>query len=108
MLDVEEVVQVLEDGGVAAKEARSWRIEGPKRRITRKEYQTLLNKFEMEGCIVPKKDWAISLERRCCRTGESYQRKRVTSPENRSLQKEENETGSVRRRCVGSVFCDGF
>ena len=48
-------LQVLEDGGVAAKEARSWRIEGPKRRITRKEYQTLLNKFEMEGCIAQKR-----------------------------------------------------
>ena len=95
-------IQVLEDGGVAAKEARSWRIEGPKRRITRKEYQSFLNKFEMEGCVA-QKDWAISLERGCCRTGESYQRKRVTSSENTSLQKEENETGSVRRRCVGSV-----
>ena len=63
-------LQVLEDGGVATKEARSWRIEGPKRRITRMEYQRLLNKFEMEGCMAPKMYWAISLERRCCRTGE--------------------------------------
>ena len=39
--------QVLEDGRVPAKEARSWRIEGQKRRITRKEYQRLVNKFEM-------------------------------------------------------------
>ena len=29
-------IQVLEDGRVPAKEARSWRIEGQKRRITRK------------------------------------------------------------------------
>ena len=47
-------IQVLEDGGVATKEARSWRIEGPKRRFTRKEYQRLLNKFEMEGCMAQK------------------------------------------------------
>ena len=32
----------------------------------------------------------------------------MTSPENRSLQREENETGSVRRRCVGSVPVKAF
>ena len=48
-------LQVLEDGGVATKEARNWRIEGPKRRITRMEYQRPLNKFEMEGCIAQKR-----------------------------------------------------
>ena len=37
-----ERIQVLEDGGVSAKEARSWRIEGQKRRITRKKCQRLL------------------------------------------------------------------
>ena len=42
-------IQVLEDGRVPAKEARYWRIEGQKRRITRKEYPGLLNRFEMEG-----------------------------------------------------------
>ena len=41
--------QVLEDGRVPAKDARSWRMEGQKRRITRKAYQRLLNKFDMEG-----------------------------------------------------------
>ena len=35
-------IQVFEDGRVPAKEAR---------RITRKEYQRLLHKFEMEGFI---------------------------------------------------------
>ena len=34
-------IQVVEDGGVPAKEARSCRIEGQKRRIARKEYQRL-------------------------------------------------------------------
>ena len=38
-------IQVLEDGRVPAKEARNWRIEGRKRRITREEYQRLPNKF---------------------------------------------------------------
>ena len=30
-------IQVLEDGRVPAKEARNWKIEGLKRRMTRKE-----------------------------------------------------------------------
>ena len=53
-------IQVLEDGRVPAAEARSWRIEGPQK-ITRIEYQRLLNKFEMEGFMAPEKD---------CRMGE--------------------------------------
>ena len=47
-------IQVLEDGRVPAKEARNWRTEGQKRRITRKESQRLLNKFEVEGFMAPK------------------------------------------------------
>ena len=37
-------IQVLEDGSFPTKEARSWKIEGQNRRITRKECQRLLNK----------------------------------------------------------------
>ena len=47
-------IQVLEDGRVPAKEARNWRIEGQKRRITREEYQRLFNKFDMEGFMAQK------------------------------------------------------
>ena len=65
-----------------AKEAKNCRIEGEKRRITRKEHQRLSNKFEVEGFMVPKR---IMLEKRCCRIGESYLRKRVTSLENTRL-----------------------
>ena len=36
-------IQILEDGRVPAKEAKSWKIEGKKRRITSKEYRRLLN-----------------------------------------------------------------
>ena len=40
---------------VPAKETKNWRIEGgEKKRITRKEYQRLLNKFEMEGLVAEK------------------------------------------------------
>ena len=33
--------QTLEDGRVLAKDAKNWKIEGQKRRITRKEYRRL-------------------------------------------------------------------
>ena len=47
-------IPVLEDGSFQTKETRSWRIEGQKRRITRKECQRLSNKFEMEDFMVQK------------------------------------------------------
>ena len=53
-------IQVLVDGRVPAKEARSWRIEGQKRKITRKECQRLLNKFEI---VLAQKDCATSEKR---------------------------------------------
>ena len=56
-------IQVLEDGRVPAKEARNWRIEGQKIRITRKEYQRLLNKFEMVGFMAQKGLWNIAGKR---------------------------------------------
>ena len=55
-------VQTLEDGGVPAKEALIWRIEGQKKRITRKEYQRLVNKFEMEGFVSQKGLWNLAKE----------------------------------------------
>ena len=55
--------QVLEYGRVPAKEARNWRIEGQKRVITRKEYQRLLNKFDMEGFIAQKGLWNFAREK---------------------------------------------
>ena len=42
-------IQDLEDSGVPAKEARSWRIEGQTIRIARKEHQRFENNFEMGG-----------------------------------------------------------
>ena len=47
-------VQTPEDGRVPAKEANGWRIEGQKKRITREEYQRLVNKFEIEGLMAQK------------------------------------------------------
>ena len=45
-------IRILQEGRVRAKEAKNWRIEGEKKRITRKmAYKRLLNSFEMEGRI---------------------------------------------------------
>ena len=59
-------VHILEDGRVPAKEAKDWKIEGQKRRITRKEYRKLRNKSELEGLMAQK------------RVVESCERKRIT------------------------------
>ena len=55
-------IQVLEDGRVRAKEARNWKIEGYKRKITRKDCQRLLMKFEMEGFMVQEGLWKLVRE----------------------------------------------
>ena len=56
-------IQVLEIGRVPAKEANNWRIEGQKRRITRKEYQRLLNKFAMVGFVAQKGLWNLARDK---------------------------------------------
>ena len=48
-------IQNLEERRVPAKEAKHWRIEGEKKIIARKEYQRILNKFEMEASMAQKK-----------------------------------------------------
>ena len=56
-------IQTLEDGRVPAKEAKDWRIEGQRKRITRKEYQRLVNKFEMDGFMAQKGLWNLAKEK---------------------------------------------
>ena len=56
-------VQILEEGRVPAKETKNWRIEGEKKRISRKEYQWLLNKFEMEGLMAQEGLWNLAKEK---------------------------------------------
>ena len=55
-------IQILEDGRVPAKEAKDWKIEGKKMRITRKEYKRLIN---------------LARERKDCRREVPYLRKKV-------------------------------
>ena len=51
-------------------EARSSKIEGQKRRITSKEYQRLLSKFEMEGFMAQKGLWNLVTGRALPEEGE--------------------------------------
>ena len=47
-------IQTLEEGRVPVKEAKKWRIEGEKKRITRKEYKRL-NNFEVKGLMAQRR-----------------------------------------------------
>ena len=62
-------IQILDEGRVPAKEAKSWRIEGEKKN-TRKEYKRLLNKFEMEGLMAQKGLWNLAKEKTKKESGE--------------------------------------
>ena len=57
-------IQTLEDGRIPAKEAKYWKIEGKKRRITRKEYQRLIHGFELEGSMTQKGLWNLAREKK--------------------------------------------
>ena len=63
-------IQILEEGRVPAKEVKNWRIEGEKKRITRKEFQRLLNNFEMEGSMAQKGLWNLAKEKTMKERGE--------------------------------------
>ena len=55
--------RTLEDGRIPAKEPKNARIEGQKRSITRKEYQRLVNKSEMESFMAQKGLWNLAREK---------------------------------------------
>ena len=56
-------IHILEEGRVPVKEAKNWRIEGGKKRITRKEYKKLPNNFEMEGLMAQQGLWNVAKEK---------------------------------------------
>ena len=60
-------IQVLEGGRVPAREARNWKIEGQKRRITRMDYRRLWNDFEMCGFMAQTGPWNLVRGRKCCK-----------------------------------------
>ena len=111
--------------------------KGQKRRTTRKEYQRLSNKFEMEGFMAQKGLWNLVREKVLRERGElpkevgrkmpeqlvkeRWDRERRNNIGNgqgeqirkgekrkRKGEKEENETETVNRRCEGSASVDAF
>ena len=72
-------IKILEDGRVPDKEAKDWKMEGRKKRITRKEYKRLINEFELEGLRAQKGLWNLARERerKDCRREVPYLRKKV-------------------------------
>ena len=68
-------IQTLEDGRVPAKEAKDWRIKGQMKRITRKEYQRLVNTFEMEGFMAQTGLWNLVKEHILWERGELPRKK---------------------------------
>ena len=65
-------IRVFEDGRIAAKEARNWKIEGQNSWVTRKEYRRLWN-----GLMAQKGLRNVAREK-CCRTEVLCQRKKET------------------------------
>ena len=58
-------IQTLEEGRVPAKEeAKNWRIEGEKKRTTRKKHRELLDNFEMEGLMTQRGLWKLAQRER--------------------------------------------
>ena len=56
-------IQILEEGRVPATDAKNWRIECEKERITRTEYKRLSSNFEMEGFMAQKGLWNLAKEK---------------------------------------------
>ena len=73
--------QIFEDGRVPVKEAKNWKIEGQKVRITRKENRRLLNEFEMGGFMAQKGPWNLARENAAGEREVLCLRKKVTLSE---------------------------
>ena len=58
-----KLILSVEAGRIPAKEARNWKIEGQKGRMTRKEYRRLWNQFETGGFRAQKGLWNVAREK---------------------------------------------
>ena len=95
-------IHVLDDGRIPAKEARNWKIEGQKRRTTRKEYRSLWNDFEMGGFMAQKGLWNVARKKML------QDREEVSRRGNREGEKGEEEQVVAKRRCGNPVSGDAF
>ena len=94
-------IQTPEDGRAPARGSTNWRIEGQKNRITRKEYQRLVNKFEMKVFEARKGFWNFAKERMLKERGIGEKRKTEEK-------KDENQLERVKRRRDGLVSVEAF
>ena len=128
-------IQVLGNGRVPAKEARNWKIEGQKKRITRKEYQRLQKIFEMEGFMAHKRLWNLATEKVLQDRGalpkeegdvlreykamseedflssweaEGKVKEERTKEMDRMTREEEKEENETEINCVGSASAEAF
>ena len=67
-------IQVLEDDRIPAKEARKEKIEGQKRRITRKEHRILWNEFETGRFVTEDRPCNVA-KRKCLKIEVLFPRK---------------------------------
>ena len=94
-------IQTLEEGRVPAKETKNWRIEGEMKRITRKEYKRLLNKFEMEGSVAQKGLWNLAKEKIMKERGELPNEKGDALRECKGMQEENFWSNRLREEGTG-------
>ena len=52
-------IHILEEGRIPAKEAKNRKMDGEKKRITRKECKRLFNNFEMDGFLAQQGLWNL-------------------------------------------------
>ena len=82
-------IHIPEEGRVPAKEAKNCRIEGEKKRITRKEYKMLLNNFEMEGFMAQNGLWNLASEKIMKETGALPNEEDDVVKENKAIHEED-------------------
>ena len=58
-----KLILTLEEERVLAKNARGWKIEGQRRRVTRKQCKRLREEFEVGGFMAQKGLWNIAKKR---------------------------------------------
>ena len=95
-------IQVLEDSRIPAREARNWKIEGQKRRITRKGYKRLWNESETRGFMAQKGLWNLDTAAppKCKRRlGKQHHQK--GDWESSTTHKREGESSTTERRGGG-------
>ena len=95
-------IQVLEERRIPAKGARCWKIEGQKRRITRKDYRILWNEFETEGFMAQKGLWNVAREKLLEDRGALLREGRDQLVEYKATHKEHFFSSRLREDVVGT------